>query len=70
MRIDGGLELDYSYHAVMVETLGYIDCGSVPMGIGIQTDMSTPALARYGSDELKREFLAPSIAGEVAPQPS
>ena len=29
-----------------------------------QTDMATPALARFGSDELKRNFLAPSISGE------
>jgi citronellyl-CoA dehydrogenase len=27
--------------------------------------MSTPALARYGSDELRRQFLAPAIAGEM-----
>jgi citronellyl-CoA dehydrogenase len=27
--------------------------------------MATPALARYGSDELRREFLAPSIAGQI-----
>ena len=60
----GGMGLDYSYHAVMVEALGHAECGSVPMGIGLQTDMATPALARYGSDELRREFLTPSIAGE------
>lgn len=29
------------------------------------SDMAVPALARYGSDKLKREFLAPSIAGDV-----
>ena len=34
------------------------------MAIGVQTDMATPALARYGSDELRAEFLAPSIAGD------
>jgi citronellyl-CoA dehydrogenase len=49
----------------MAETLGYIDCGGVPMAIGVQTDMCTPALARFGSDELKREFLAPAIAGDM-----
>ncbi len=27
--------------------------------------MATPALTRFGSDELKREFLVPSIAGDV-----
>jgi citronellyl-CoA dehydrogenase len=48
----------------MAETLGFIRCGGVPMAIGVQTDMATPALARHGSDELRREFLAPSISGE------
>jgi citronellyl-CoA dehydrogenase len=60
----GGSGLDYSYSVAMAETLGRIDCGGVPMAIGVQTDMATPALARFGSDELRREFLAPSIAGE------
>src|SRR3954468_16882321 len=60
----GGAGLDYSYAMVMAETLGHIRCGGVPMAIGVQTDMATPALARFGSDEVKKEFLAPSIAGE------
>ena len=60
----GGSGLDYSYSQVMAETLGHIRCGGVPMAIGVQTDMATPALARFGSDELRREFLAPSISGE------
>src|SRR5262245_49037274 len=34
------------------------------MAIGVQTDMATPALARYGSDELREEFLRPSIRGD------
>ncbi len=61
----GGLGLDYSYSMAMAETLGHIHCGGIPMAIGVQTDMCTPALARFGSDELKREFLAPAIAGEM-----
>ncbi|MGE0424028.1 MAG: acyl-CoA dehydrogenase family protein [Reyranellaceae bacterium] len=60
----GGMGLDYSYALVMAEELGHINCGSVPMAIGVQTDMATPALARYGSDELRKEFLAPSISGD------
>jgi citronellyl-CoA dehydrogenase len=60
----GGSALDWSYAMVMAETLGHIRCGAVPMAIGLQTDMATPALARFGSDEVKREFLAPSISGE------
>jgi citronellyl-CoA dehydrogenase len=61
----GGSGLDYSYAMVMAEMLGHIHCGGVPMAIGVQTDMCTPALARFGSDELKREFLAPAIAGDM-----
>ncbi|MFT4193295.1 acyl-CoA dehydrogenase family protein [Ottowia sp.] len=61
----GGMGLDYSYSMVMAETLGHIRCGGVPMAIGVQTDMCTPALARFGSDELKRQFLAPAIAGDM-----
>jgi len=34
------------------------------MAIGVQTDMATPALARFGSDELRAEFLTPAIAGD------
>ena len=60
----GGLGLDWSYSAVVAETLGHINCGGVPMAIGVQTDMATPALARYGSDAAKDDFLRPSIAGD------
>jgi len=60
----GGLGLDYSYSVVMAETLGRCRAGAVPMAIGVHTDMATPALARFGTDELRREFLAPSIAGD------
>jgi len=61
---NGGAGLDYSYSAVMAEALGKIRCGGVPMAIGVQTDMATPALAKHGSSSLRAEFLAPAIAGE------
>ncbi len=61
----GGMGLDWSYAMVMAEELGHIKCGGVPMAIGVHTDMCTPALDRFGSDQLKREFLAPSIAGDL-----
>jgi citronellyl-CoA dehydrogenase len=61
----GGMGLDYSYQAVVTEELGTCHCGAIPMALGVQTDMATPALARWGSHELKQEFLAPAIAGEA-----
>ena len=60
----GGQGLDYSYALMMAEELGAITCGAIPMAIGVQTDMATPALARFGSDEVRKEFLAPAIAGD------
>jgi citronellyl-CoA dehydrogenase len=61
----GGLGLDFSYSMVMAEALGNATCGGVPMAIGVHTDMCTPALARFGTDELRREYLAPAIAGDM-----
>jgi len=61
----GGAGLDYSYAMALAEALGHVSCGGVPMAIGVQTDMCTPALARFGSDALRREFLTPAIAGET-----
>src|SRR4249919_519884 len=61
----GGVGLDYSYALMMAEELGGVHSGSVPAAIGVHTDMATPALARFGSDALRREFLAPAISGDV-----
>ena len=61
----GGMGLDYSYSLVALEEWGSAGHGSVPLAISVQTDMATPALARFGSDELKRQFLAPAIAGDM-----
>ena len=61
----GGMGLDYSYQIVFSEELGRCAAGGVSMGIGVQTDMATPALAKFGSDELRREFLVPAISGDA-----
>ena len=61
----GGLGLDFSYAVAAAEAMGYARAQGVAMGVGVQSNMATPALAAFGSDELKREFLAPAIAGEM-----
>ena len=61
----GGLGLDFSYALAAAEAIGYARAQGVGMGIGVQTNMATPALAAFGSDELRREFLAPAIAGDM-----
>ncbi len=60
----GGSGLDYSYVVAAAEELGTALCGGVPLAMGVQTDMCTPALSVFGSKELKEEFLRPAIAGD------
>ena len=61
----GGLGLDFSYALAIAEALGYAHAQGIGMAIGVQTDMATPALAIHGSDALRREYLAPAIAGDM-----
>ena len=38
--------------------------GAIPMAISVQTDMATPALAQFGTDDQRERWLAPAITGE------
>lgn len=60
----GGSGLDYSYSMAFFEELARINCGGVPTAITVTTDMALPALANFGSDKLKREFLEPTVKGD------
>lgn len=61
----GGQNADIWFTVVLAEELGRCDAAGVPMGITVHTDMCTPALAKYGSHELKERFLAPALRGEM-----
>lgn len=61
----GGLGLDYTYQLAFAEALGASRCASINLAVGVQTDMATPALARFGSETLKAEFLKGSISGDL-----
>ena len=60
----GGMAADHSFTVIAGEEMGRINCGGVPMAMAVQMSMATPALARYGSHELKERYLAPSIRGD------
>jgi len=62
---DGGQGADHSYTVVFGEELGRAHCGGVPMAIAVQTDMATPSLANFGTEDLKRRYLAPALTGEA-----
>ncbi|NQU35970.1 MAG: acyl-CoA dehydrogenase family protein [Actinobacteria bacterium] len=62
----GGQGADHTYTIILGEELGWsCDVAGVPMAIAVQASMSTPALAKYGSAELKRKYLAPAMRGEM-----
>ena len=61
----GGGGLDWSFTAVMYEELARADNAGVVMGISVQTDMATPSLHQFGTDELRRRYLTPAVKGEI-----
>lgn len=61
----GGAGLDWSFTAILCEELGRADNVGVMTGISVHTDMATPSLHRFGSEELKQKYLVPAIAGEM-----
>ncbi len=61
----GGQGVDHTYTYVLGDELGRADVAGVPLAIAVQATMSTPALARFGSDQLKRAYLAPALRGEM-----
>jgi citronellyl-CoA dehydrogenase len=61
----GGAGADYWYNMALAEELARCRGGAIPMAIGVQTDMATPALNQYGSHELKKKYLEPAIRGDA-----
>ena len=51
---------------MFLEELALCDNAGVAMGITVQTDMATPALARFGSEELKEKFLS-NVSNDAIP---
>jgi citronellyl-CoA dehydrogenase len=61
----GGGGADHLFSVVLAEEIGRADAAGVGMAIAVQTDMATPSLHRFGSEELKQTYLAPAIRGEM-----
>ncbi len=62
----GGAGLDYWWNAAYIEAFGAAcDCNGIPMAVMVQTDMCTPAMHDFGSEELKERWLRPSISGDA-----
>ena len=60
----GGLGLNWGYTAAYVEGLAHCRNSGVLMSVLVDTDMATPIIDEIGTDEQKRDFLAPVISGD------
>jgi alkylation response protein AidB-like acyl-CoA dehydrogenase len=60
----GGSDGDLAAGIVFVEELARCGAGAIPMAISVQSDMATPALAHFGTDDQRERWLVPAITGE------
>jgi len=60
----GGAGGDLAAEIVFVEELARCGAAAIAMAVSVQTDMATPALAEFGTDDQKERWLRPAIAGE------
>jgi citronellyl-CoA dehydrogenase len=60
----GGSGLDYWYVTIFAEELTRSRNAGVNMALMVQSQMATPIINEIGTDEQKREFLAPSLSGD------
>src|SRR5213078_4441576 len=60
----GGQGGDYYCNLVLAEELSHSHSGGMAMGIAVHTDMATPPILQFGTEEQKQRYLVPSIRGE------
>ena len=61
----GGQGGDYWSTVVLAEELPRCGSGSLPMAIGVQTDMATPPILKFGTEQQKRDYLLPAMRGDT-----
>jgi alkylation response protein AidB-like acyl-CoA dehydrogenase len=60
----GGQGGDYYTALVLAEELVHANSGGLAMGVAVHTDMAMPPILAFGTEEQKREWVAPAIAGQ------
>ncbi|MEX0992716.1 MAG: acyl-CoA dehydrogenase family protein [Solirubrobacterales bacterium] len=60
----GGQGGDYFMSLVRAESMAHANCGGLAMGIAVHTDMATPPILKFGTEDLKQRYLVPSIQGQ------
>ncbi len=60
----GGQGGDYYCNLVLAEEITRSNSGGLAMGIAVHTDMATPPVHLFGTEEQKQEYLVPAIQGK------
>jgi citronellyl-CoA dehydrogenase len=60
----GGQGGDYFSAIVLSEEMARAGCGGLGMAVAVQTEMATPPVFKFGTEEQKRRWLVPAIRGE------
>src|SRR3954466_9649287 len=60
----GGQGGDYPCNLVLAEELSFAGSGGMAMGVAVHTDMATPPILQFGTEEQKQRYLVPAIKGE------
>jgi alkylation response protein AidB-like acyl-CoA dehydrogenase len=60
----GGQGGDWGHAIVLAEELARIGSGGVGMAIAVQSEMATPPILKFGTEEQKQRYLVPALRGE------
>lgn len=60
----GGAGGDYFMGIVLAEELARCGAGGLPMAVAVQTDMATPPIMQFGTEEQIKKYLIPALKGE------
>jgi alkylation response protein AidB-like acyl-CoA dehydrogenase len=60
----GGQNCDFLFSIVLAEELGRSGMGSIGMAVAVQSEMATPPIHKFGSEEQKMKYLLPANQGK------
>ena len=60
----GGQNCDFLFSIVLAEELGRSGMGSIGMAVAVQSEMATPPIHKFGSEEQKMKYLLPANRGK------
>ena len=60
----GGQDCDFLFSVVLAEELGRCGMGSIGMAVAVQSEMATPPIYKFGTEEQRMKYLLPANQGK------